>query len=51
MQDKMQQREGVAIRLECGHPNKHAGELCELCGETVPQGQESTSAEEPIQEH
>lgn len=36
MQDQLKQSDQVAVRLECGHPNKNAGELCELCGQTVP---------------
>jgi hypothetical protein len=35
MNDKMEQGDGVAVQLACGHPNKNAGEHCELCGQTV----------------
>lgn len=36
MNDEMKQTEQFAVNLACGHPNKNAGELCELCGQTVP---------------
>jgi hypothetical protein len=36
MNDKMIFGDGVAVKLDCGHPYKKAGELCELCGQTVP---------------
>lgn len=49
MQDKMTQSDQVAVRLECGHPNKNAGELCELCGQTVP-GVQLAEQEKPAQE-
>ena len=49
MNDRMQQGDGVAVQLECGHPFKNAGELCELCGQIVPgvaaQAAEPTSPE------
>jgi hypothetical protein len=36
MNDKMTQGDQVAVKLDCGHPNKNVGELCDLCGQTVP---------------
>lgn len=44
MNDRMTQRENVAVQLACGHPHKKAGEQCELCGQTVPDTQ-STAVE------
>lgn len=46
MNDAMNQREDFAVKLECGHPNKHAGQHCELCGQTVP-GDQITDAAKP----
>jgi hypothetical protein len=49
MNDAMSQGDQLAVKLDCGHPNKKAGELCELCGRTVPgvaaQAAEPTSPE------
>lgn len=42
MIDKMRQADNVAVQLECGHPNKKAGEMCTLCGQVVP-GVQSTA--------
>lgn len=36
MQDQMKFSEHVQVSLECGHPNKNAGEMCENCGQVVP---------------
>lgn len=33
--DKLQQKDGVTIRLECGHPNVKHDEICSLCGNRV----------------
>ncbi len=49
-QDQMKLGDQFAIRLECGHPNKNAGERCELCGKTVPGVQLSAEQEKPAQE-
>jgi hypothetical protein len=35
MKDIMAQRDGVALSLECGHPNVQPGETCPLCGKNL----------------
>jgi hypothetical protein len=35
--DRFHLGDGLAVKLECGHPNKKAGELCDLCGAVVPE--------------
>jgi hypothetical protein len=51
--DRMQMGDGFSMGLECGHPNKNAGETCELCGQVVPgapEVQSKAAPEEPAQE-
>ena len=36
MQDAMNQRDGVAVGLGCGHPGVIPGAMCPLCGAQLP---------------
>ena len=48
MNDAMKMGDGYKHKIECGHPNKNAGELCELCGQVVPQTAETGKQEEKV---
>jgi hypothetical protein len=52
MNDSMKMGDGFSLGLECGHPNKNAGETCELCGKVVPEPvvQSKAEPEAPAQE-
>ena len=38
--DRMRMGDGLQMGLECGHPGKKPGEICELCGQQL-EGQQS----------
>lgn len=50
MNDSMAMGDGISMGLECGHPNKNAGETCELCGKVVPGVQSTAASEAPAGE-
>lgn len=35
MQDQIRMGDGVAVKMECGHPNVKRYEKCPLCGKTL----------------
>lgn len=46
MNDAMKMSDGVAMSLECGHPNKNEGEFCENCGHIVRRAQPAKESED-----
>jgi hypothetical protein len=51
--DRMKQRDGFGVSLECGHPNERPGARCRLCGREVPrndQHKENQADERTLQQ-